>query len=72
VDVGVEVKVFAKILPRKSAKDAKKERAMKDIMVRKCALNQVGEANRPGGLTGPDLLLFASFALFRGLFHPGL
>ena len=34
--------------------------------IKKYALSRIGEGNRPGGLIGGVLLLFASLAPFRG------
>ena len=39
--------------------------------IKKYALSRIGEAGRPGGLTGGVLSLFASLVPFRGLFHQG-
>ena len=39
--------------------------------IKKHALSRIGEGSRPGGLIGGILLLFASLAPFRGLFHSG-
>jgi hypothetical protein len=39
--------------------------------IRKYALIPVGQASRPGGPTGAMLSVFASLALFRGLFYRG-
>ena len=39
--------------------------------IKKYALSRIGQADRPGGLLGGITCFFASFALFRGLFHPG-
>ena len=37
--------------------------------IKKYALSRIGEGRRPGGLIGGILLLFASLAPFRGMFH---
>lgn len=39
--------------------------------IKKYALSRIAEANRPGGVIGGILALFASLALFRGLSHWG-